>query len=140
MKFYCRVTTNGLVPLYDSDGDVKHHLKEGTNVEVEVKRARNVRFHKKFFALLRLTLDNLPTESIKEMELYSEEAFLLQIKEDMKMYHVTKGGVKQYISISFSEMDEQMFERFYSNTLHLITIKYLKVTKQQIEDEIYRFM
>lgn len=140
MKMFCRVTPTGLIPLYDSDGDVKHHLKEGTNVEVEVKRARNVRFHKKFFALLRLVLNNLPESVINEKELYSEEAFLLQIKEDMKLYHVTKGGVKTYISISFTEMDELTFERFYSNTVRLITIKYLKVTKEQIEDEIYKFM
>ena len=140
MKMFCRVTPTGLIPLYDSDGDVKHHLKEGTNVEVEVKRARNVRFHKKFFALLRLVLNNLPESVINEKELYSEDAFLLQIKEDMKLYHVTKGGVKQYISISFTEMDELTFERFYSNTVRLITIKYLKVTKEQIEDEIYKFM
>ena len=140
MKMFCRVTPTGLVPLYDSDGDVKHHLKDGTNVEVEVRRARNVRFHKKFFALLRLVLNNLPESVINEKELYSEDAFLLQIKEDMKLYHVTKGGVKNYISISFTEMDELTFERFYSNTVRLITIKYLKVSKEQIEDEIYKFM
>jgi hypothetical protein len=126
--------------MYDTDADNKHKLKEGTDVVCEVKRARNVRFHKKFFALLRLVLDNLPDDTIRGLELYSEEAFLLQLKEDMKLYHVTNGGVKQYISISFAAMDDTAFERFYSLCVKLITTKYLPgVTAKSIEDEIYRF-
>lgn len=54
MRLICRVTQQGLLPLYGSDYDEHKRLKEGDEVVVEIKRARNVKFHKKYFALLRL--------------------------------------------------------------------------------------
>ena len=60
MDIYCRVTPYGLVPLYDSDHDLKQRLRVGSTVRCRVSLPRNYRFHKKFFALVRLTFDNLP--------------------------------------------------------------------------------
>ena len=48
------------MPLYDSDLDLKRRLKVGSTVRCRVTNPRNYRFHKKFFALVRLTFDNLP--------------------------------------------------------------------------------
>ena len=46
--------------MYDSDLDEKHRLRIGDNVLCTIKRPRNYEFHKKYFALLRLTVANLP--------------------------------------------------------------------------------
>ena len=61
MDIYCRVTDIGLVPMYDSDLDEKHRLRIGDNVLCTIKRPRNYEFHKKYFALLRLTVANFRT-------------------------------------------------------------------------------
>ena len=64
MKLYCRVTSEGFIPLYDSDLEEKKKLKIGTDVLLEVKKARNIRNHKRYFAMLTLVLDNL-TDTVK---------------------------------------------------------------------------
>lgn len=140
MKIYCRVTSEGLVPLYDSDLDEKKKLKIGTDVEVEVKKARNIKFHKKFFALLKLVLDNMPENIKNYFEIYDEKSFLFQIKEDLKLFKQYKGGRKEYTSISFESMDEYTFSEFYKIVVRLMVTKYIHVAKNDIEEEIYKFM
>lgn len=141
MKIYCRVTSDGLIPLYDSDLDEKKRLKIGTDVEVEVKKARNIKFHKKFFALLRLVLDNMPDGLKKYYEIYNEESFLFQIKEDLKLFKEYKGGRKEYLSISFEAMDEYTFSRFYNIVVKLMLTKYIQLENDNdIEEELYKFM
>jgi len=140
MKIYCRVTSVGLVPLYDSDLDEKKKLKIGIDVEAEIKKARNIKFHKKFFGLLRLVLDNMPNWQKKYYEIYNEESFLLQIKEDLKLFKECRGGRKEYISISFEAMDEYTFSRFYNIVTNLMVAKYIHTSDNDIEEEIYKHM
>ncbi len=140
MKLYCRVTSEGLIPLYDSDLEEKKKLKIGTDVLLEVKKARNIRNHKRYFAMLTLVLDNL-TDTVKNRYgIYHTDGFLKQIKEDLGLFNITPGGVKDYISISFDEMDEFTFRRFFNLSVKLIISKYLPVTREDIEEEIYKFM
>lgn len=60
MDIFCKVTPCGLVPLHDSDLDLKKRLRVGSVVRCKVSNPRNYEHHKKFFALVRLTFDNLP--------------------------------------------------------------------------------
>ena len=52
MKLTCINTAHGLVPMYDEDFDEKKKLVIGRAYECDVKVLRNVRFHRKAFALL----------------------------------------------------------------------------------------
>lgn len=140
MKIYCRVTSDGLVPLYDSDLDNKKKLKLGSDVCVEIKKVRNIRFHKKLFALIRLVLDNMPYAKIEEYKIYDEEAFLIRIKHDLHMYDESPDGVIMYNSINFVHMDEFQFEEFYKCVAKLMISKYIKCSDQDIEEEIYKFL
>ena len=73
MDIYCSVTPMGLVPMYDSDFDEKRKLKEGEKVLCHISRPRNYEFHKKFFALVRLTFDNLPERLVQMLSIRSED-------------------------------------------------------------------
>lgn len=143
MKIYCRVTDLGLIPKYDSDGDEKHRLKVGEDVLVEIKRPRNYEFHKKFFALIRLTFDNLPERLHHMLNVWSEEDMLVCIKLDLGLASTIYHGGRECIklgSISFAAMDNDEFERFYNRALDLILRKYLRgTTREQIAEEIQRF-
>lgn len=143
MKIYCRVTDLGLIPKYDSDGDEKHRLKVGEDVLVEIKRPRNYEFHKKFFALIRLTFDNLPERLHHMLNVWSEEDMLVCIKLDLGLATTIYHGGRECIklgSISFAAMDNDEFERFYNRALDLILRKYLRgTTREQIAEEIQRF-
>lgn len=144
MKIYCRVTQQGLLPLYGSDYDERKRLKEGDEVLVEIKRARNVKFHKKYFALLRLTLDNLPDQVIEQYRLYSPEDLNKLVKYFLGYADLVSVGELHYLqerSIAFDKMDESEFETFYKRAVQLIRDTFLQgVTDEQIQEELYRFL
>lgn len=144
MKIYCKVTQQGLLPLYGSDYDEHKRLKEGDEVLVEIKRARNVKFHKKYFALLRLTLDNLSDQVIEQYRLYSPEDLNKLVKYFLGYADLIKVGELQYLqerSIAFDKMSESEFETFYKRASQLIAHTFLGgVTDKEIQENIHRFL
>lgn len=131
MDFFCKVTETGLVPLDDMDWELKKRLQLGADVRVHVTMPRNIKFHRKFFALLQLTLANLPETLQATSHIYSVEALLAALKIDMGYYDtVTVSGrnVVKLRSISFAKMDEAQFSRFYDLAVTDILSNYLPGT------------
>ena len=143
MDIYCRVTDIGLVPMYDSDYDEKQRLKVGDTVLCSIKRPRNYEFFKKYWALLRLTVTNLPHLIQQQMQIFTEEDMLDCLKVDLGLYTTVWHGGKQIIktgSISFSKMDESEFERFFQRSVDVILRIYLRGTdRQALIEEIDNF-
>lgn len=144
MDLFCRVTPAGLVPLDDMDWEQKKQLRLGSDVRVHITMPRNLRFHKKFMALLRLTLDNLPEDIQQSMHIYSIEAMLAAVKIDLGYYdtvQVSGRNVVKLRSISFAKMDETAFERFYDLAVTDILNNYLQgadrnLLLQEVEETI----
>ena len=144
MDIYCRVTPYGLVPLYDSDHDLKQRLRVGSTVRCRVSLPRNYRFHKKFFALVRLTFDNLPLPLVERWNVRSENDMLRRFKRDLGYYSSTVNDLGEreieYRSISFSAMDEEEFERFYDDCVNLVLYGYIPgINRQDLLEEVERF-
>ena len=143
MEIYCKVTDAGLVPMYDSDLDEKKRLKKGEEVLCVIRRPRNYKFHKKFFALLRLTLDNLPERLERNLGITDEEDLLDSLKLDLGLARTVEIGGRRYIrteSISFGKMDETEFEKFYGRCTDIILKKYLRGTERAaLNEEIERY-
>lgn len=134
MDIYCRVTDIGLIPMYDSDLDEKHRLRIGDNVLCTIKRPRNYEFHKKYFALLRLTVANLPHLIQQQMQIFTEEDLLDCLKIDLGLFTTRWHGVRQIVktgSISFAKMDNTEFEKFFSRSVDAILRIYLRGTDRQ---------
>lgn len=129
--------------MYDSDYDEKQRLKVGDTVLCSIKRPRNYEFHKKFFALLRLTVTNLPHLIQQQMQIFTEEDMLDCLKVDLGLYTTVWHGGKQIIntgSISFAKMDESEFERFFQRSVDVILRIYLRGTdRQALIEEIDNF-
>lgn len=144
MKILCIVTENGLVPKYDSDREEFRILKRNTDVLVEVGQKRNYEFHKKFFALLKLTYDNFPEWLEDSLNVHSVEDLRTRLKVDLGLYEVSHYGNQSVIipkSIAFDKMDETEFEKFYRSSVNHILKNYLKgVNNEQIEEEIWKFL
>jgi hypothetical protein len=106
MKLVCYKIQNKLVPC---DGFNLDNLNEGSDYEIEVKKTRNLKFHRKFWGLFNQFYDAVSPD-------YSIEAMreIITIKAGFYERIVTKKGV-HYISksISFSKMDEIEFNDFY---------------------------
>ena len=134
MDIYCRVTDIGLIPMYDSDLDEKHRLRIGDNVLCTIKRPRNYDFHKKYFALLRLTVANLPHLIQQQMQIFTEEDLLDCLKIDLGLFTTRWHGGRQIVktgSISFAKMDNTEFEKFFSRPVDAILRIYLRGTDRQ---------
>lgn len=144
MDILCKVTPYGLVPLYDSDLDLKKRLKVGSVVKCKVSNPRNYEHHKKFFALVRLTFDNLPSNLAEYFKVHNEEDMLRRFKRDLGYFKTSlnERGEKEieYQSISFSAMEQHEFERFYNQCIDLVLYKYLKgIDKEDLITEIENF-
>lgn len=134
MNIYCRVTDIGLIPMYDSDLDEKHRLRIGDNVLCTIKRPRNYEFHKKYWALLRLTVANLPHLIQQQMQIFTEEDLLDCLKIDLGLFTTRWHGGRQIVktgSISFAKMDNTEFEKFFSRSVDAILRIYLRGTDRQ---------
>lgn len=144
MEMLCRVTETGLVPMYGTDLAEKKKLKVGSDVVCSIKRARNYRFHKKFFALLNLCLENMPEERAFAWNIWSVEDLKFAVKLDLgyaKVDSLCGRTVVREKSIAFDKMDESEFERFYKDAVNVICKKYLRgVDSGCLEEEIINFM
>lgn len=144
MDILCKVTPYGLVPLYDSDYDLKKRLRVGSVVKCKVSNPRNYEHHKKFFALVRLTFDNLPSNLAEHWRVHNEEDMLRRFKRDLGYYtsNLNERGEREieYQSISFSAMEQHEFDRFYNQCIDLVLYKYIKgIDKQDLITEIENF-
>ena len=142
MKIYCRVTPAGLVPLYDDDYEERKKLKIGADVLCQITTPRNIKFHRKFFALISLTFENLPHTLQEDKNIYNKDVLLERIKYDLGLYDEVKHGDFCHIilrSISFAAMDNNEFENFYNRTVDLILYDYLPGTdRKELLEEIER--
>lgn len=144
MDILCKVTPYGLVPLYDSDSDLKKRLRVGSVVKCKVSNPRNYEHHKKFFALLRLTFDNLPSNLAEYWNIRNEEDMLRRFKRDLGYFtsSLNERGEREieYQSISFAAMEQHEFERFYNQCIDLVLYKYIKgIDKEDLITEIENF-
>ena len=143
MELFCQATPQGLVPLYDSDYEAKHKLQIGKVYKVAVTIPRNYQWHKKFFALLRLTYYNLPESLERSLDIHNEEDLLTAIKIDLGMfdeYTVNGRNIVKPHSISFAAMDNAEFEVFYNRCIDLILNQYLVGTNRKtLIEEIENF-
>ena len=144
MKILCVVTDTGLAPKYDSDREEFKKLKRNSEVVVEIKKGRNIEFHKKYFALLKLTFENFPEWLEDTLNVHSVEDLRTRIKIDLGLYDISHYGNQSIIipkSIAFDKMDETEFEKFYRMSVNHIIKNYLKgVSNEQIEEEIWKFL
>lgn len=137
MKLLVVNTPRGLVPLGDDDYEEKKKLKLGQTYSVEVKVARNVDFHRKYFALI-----SYAWEFLNEQE---TERF--RTKENFRKYVEVAAGhcdvifhprLQEYVeipkSISFGKMDNAEFSDLYRRVKDVIfSIIGNRVTQDQFE-------
>lgn len=144
MDIFCKVTPCGLVPLHDSDLDLKKRLRVGSVVRCKVSNPRNYEHHKKFFALVRLTFDNLPLPLVEKWNIRNEYDMLRRFKRDLGYFTNTINEYGEheieYFSISFAAMEQHEFEQFYNQCIDLVLFKYIKgIDKQDLITEIENF-
>lgn len=120
--------------MYDSDLDERKRLRIGDTVLCTIRRPRNYEFHKLYFALLRLTVLNMPDLIQQQLRIHTEEDLLECLKIDLGYYTTSWHGGREIVrtkSISFTAMDETEFQKFFSRSLDAILRIYLRGSSRQ---------
>lgn len=120
---------------YDTDYEKAKKIKVGEPYEFEYRKPRNLKFHKKFFALMNLLFQN--------QELYNNLDHLrkdLTVESGYYDLRVNIHGeeIKEAKSISFASMSEDEFGEFYNAVLDTI-VKYFNFDKQEITDNVEQY-
>lgn len=109
-------------------------MREGEIVSAKITRPRNVRHHRKFFALLGIVFeaqDRYPT-----MEHLLDAIKIAIGHYDTIQLTKTKTVIKTK-SISFASMDQAAFEQFYDRVVRLIVTKILPGTDSaELEQQV----
>lgn len=137
MKFLVTNTPRGLVPLDDDDYDEKKKLKLGQTYSVEVKVARNVDFHRKYFALIAYAWEFLDEQEIATFRSKDNFRKYLEISAghcDVIFHPRLQEFVEIPKSISFGSMDNTAFSELYERVKDVIfSIIGDRVTREEFE-------
>lgn len=136
MKLLMSKQLNGqLKPCYDSDAELLKKIKAGDEVEITLTKPRNIKFHRKFFALINLVFQN--------QEIYNNPEHLrYDLTIEAGFYDVTYNWlgeeIKRAKSISFAKMEEPEFAELYNRFSDAI-VRCFKFEKEDIEENINDF-
>ena len=136
MKILCKKNNGAFYPAYDSDYQKACKVKEGEMIEIEFKRPRNYKFHKKFFSLLNLGF-NSSKSKIENFDDYREWAlmrsgFVREVKTPRGVFH-------RATSISFANMDDDEFQEVYKAVLQFVILD-TGATENDIEENLINYM
>lgn len=114
-EFIARIKDGAPVPL-DETGRKALRKYEGRTVKIDMKVPRNIRFHRKLFAMLQIVFEN--QDHYKSLDLLLDVCKLETghchvIKTRRKIYAIPK-------SISFAQLDETAFNDFYKRATHWV--------------------
>jgi len=107
---------NTFSPLNESDIDKCSKILLGESNMFTLKRVRNPKFHRKYFAMVHLAFEN-------QEDYNNEEHFrkVMQMKAGFfEAIHTDKGTVYMPDSISFEDMDESGFDSLYEKVWQVI--------------------
>lgn len=139
-----------LLPADEQAKAVIEGWKLGQGVRAEVKRARNIDFHRKFFAMLNVAFEawepavEWKGEIVaKNFERFRKDLLILAGYADPVVN--IRGEVRMEArSISFASMDEDEFERVYSAVadviLQRILTRYTRDDLDRVVNEILGFL
>ena len=117
---------------YDSDLEKAKKIKPLKEVKCKITQPRNIKFHRKFFALINLVYDN--QEHYNNIEHLRRD---LTVASGYYTKRITIHGeeITEPKSISFSKMSELEFSELYSAMLDSIE-KYFNFDKESVKEQI----
>ena len=130
MELYLLNTTSGLKPCYDEDYEEKKKLKIGETYKAKITLARNLKFHKKFFAFINCAWE-YQNEKVVEFFHHNKDAFRKTVVIAAGWYEPVysidkKEWTQNYKSIAFDKMDEAEFMDLYDNVKRVLFQTFLR--------------
>lgn len=149
--FLMKAAGNVLVPCDEPARATIATWPAGQGIRAKVTRARNVKFHRKFFALLQLGFDTWEpaameyegAPAVKNFERFRKDVIVLA------GYYTRTVNLKGEIrleaeSISFSNMDEDRFDQVYNRVadvlLQKVLTRYTREDLDRVVDQLLAFL
>jgi hypothetical protein len=125
-----------LKPVDASGETVLRKLKQGAIVSVEVKRPRNVKFHRMYWALVTLVWENMAGDRYPTPEtLHNAFKVMAGIRTQITLPNGDVGFIPG--SIAFHAMTEDEFSAFYDRISDLVATHFLPgVDKDDLRLEV----
>ncbi len=119
----------------DNDYEAKQKLKLGEAYKAKISMPRNIRFHRKFFALIKLVFEN--QEQFDNMEYMRKE--IIKAAGFYEAYYGIDGvEIIEAKSIKFGKMDEAEFSELYDRVLDVV-VDHFGHNRQALKDEIEQY-
>ena len=136
MKLYLvKQLNNSFKVAHNSDYDKMKKLKAGEIYECEVKQPRNLRFHRKFFALINMVYEN--QEQYSNPERLRKDLIISAGFYD-EWFDLEGVQQREAKSISFGSMSEYEFGELYSRVLDVI-VQHFNFDRQDIIDNVEQY-
>jgi hypothetical protein len=130
-------TINGLLkPAFDEDKEKFSQFPKDGYFEIKYTKKRNVRFHRKFFALLKIAYEN--QSDYRLMEDLRRDLIITSGHYEEVVNAITGEVYKIAKSISFHNMEETEFSLIYEDVKNVI-IQWLGVSNEDLETEIAQY-
>lgn len=126
-----------LIPAMDSDKEEFNKLKNGETYRFKFSRPRNVKFHRKFFALINLVYQN--QEHYTSADHLRYDLTIESGYYDIRVNKFTGEEIKVAKSIAFASMDEVEFSKLYGAFLTTV-VRVFGWDGADIEANISEFM
>lgn len=123
-------------PVNQNSFDLCNDLGIGELIRVELKTARDYKFHQCYFVLIGFIYDYLPEKFKKKLPKKYFYKWLQTLKVDYEVVFTFNDGKQliEYNSISFGKMSQETFENYVREQLPWI---YENVIGAFFKDEIY---
>ena len=136
MKLLVAKTISGLKPAYDSDLENFKKIPLNEIFEIEYKKRRNVRFHRKFFSLINLYYSN--QDNYTNVDDLRHDLLIVSGFYEDKTNYLTGEITRVSKSLKFSSMDEIEFNQVYEAVKNTIS-KLLSVSNEELEKEVEQY-
>lgn len=123
MEIHLVRTSLGLQAYSDEDYDQLRKLKVGSIVKAKIVQPRNVKFHRKFFALINAAWDCLTEtqrKNLRSKDTFREQLLITSGFSEPLFDINGQQFLERAKSISFAKMDEPSFNEVYCRVLDTI--------------------
>lgn len=137
MELYVVKTINGLLkPAFDEDKEKFSQFPKDGYFEIKYTKRRNIKFHRKFFSLIKIAYEN--QSDYRLMEDLRRDLIITSGHYEEVVNAITGEVYKIAKSISFHNLDETEFSLIYEDVKNVI-IQWLGIENESLETEIAQY-
>jgi hypothetical protein len=120
----------------DAQGAIELETIKNGVYKVKITKPRNIKFHRKYFALLNLAFENWDVDGdYKNFDVFRKNIAILA-GFYKQAYNLQGVIVLEAVSIDFSSMDDVQFEKLFSASIDVILKHVLKNYKRDDLDRL----